>query len=106
MVVELSGEVPFCSNFSGAWEIFEVRAICGDFGPCRSFSVKQCHRTTRNGIDLKNLTEGSLEHRKGAVKFLWWAELGKVMKMELETAKSRNFAGLLSISPQKMAVRN
>jgi len=49
---------------------------------------------------LENLNEGGLNQNKGAVKFLGRAEHGKAMKMELETAKSRNFAGLSSISPR------
>ena len=55
---------------------------------------------------LENLTGGSLDHRKGAVKILWWAEHRKRIKMELEMAKSRNLAGISLISPQKMIARN
>jgi len=55
---------------------------------------------------LENSTEGSLDQGECAIKILWRAEDGKVIKMEVERAKSRNLAGISLISPQKMIARN
>ena len=60
----------------------------------------------QKGYELENLTEGSLDEGECAIKILWWAEHGKVMKMELEMAKSRNFGALSLISVWGMAVGN
>ena len=60
----------------------------------------------QKGYGLENLTECSLDQVESAIKFLWRAEHGKRMKMELEMAKSPNFGGLSLISPHEMVIQN
>ena len=60
----------------------------------------------QKGYGLENLIEGSLGEGECAIKILWRAEDGKVIKMEVERAKSRNLGRISLISPQEMVVRN
>ena len=55
---------------------------------------------------LENLTEGSLYKGECAIKILWRAEHGKVIKMELERAKSRNLGRISLISMRVLIIRN
>ena len=60
----------------------------------------------QNWYALEILTEGSLDQGKCGIKILWKAEDGKVIKLELEVAKSRSLGRISLISPQGMVIQN